>query len=430
MNSVKSIFPNISTEAFYNPTDQTITLRYITEKSLSSALNNISYGNMTVLQTYIHEICHWKDHHTTLWGINNLVKYYNALNARLNNDAYSFYYIPSYIKDEKLSLLTEYYHTIESNYDVIDHGKLWKWDTSIGLRFTYDGHFNDKAPILFINFRNPDTGERLSRIPISVSSILETKAMADEFLSNMHYLKEMGIMEREIELSIIKRKAMKWLYNPQLTLYSAIAHLSSCLSDRGDIIETLRFARDVANIALCMPEKHYDLLCVNNEFDAYMDRSDQLKKNRDIGFLLMNLIYNYRDACCDKTIYSINDLLNASNIPSLDILQNEVVEEFNNLKQSVIEGPLHNIMQKKLDNAISYFSNNGFDLNNFNSLSFVKYEAPRIICSDTKFGDNVIEENLFLKNCFFLQNISDYNWICHIDEIYKRVNIFNNICGI
>lgn len=247
-----------------------------------------SYNDIKTLKVYIHEISHWKDHHTTLWGVKNLIKHYNAINARLNNDPNHFFHIPLYIIDTKLGLLTSYYHTIEDHFDVSKNRMFWKWDTSIGLRFDYRGYVNNDAPILFINFRNPYNNQRLSRTPLSVSSILETKAMAEEILSSLNYLSQsdMNSGEQEVELSIIKAEANKWLYNTELTLYSAIGHLTSCLSNRGDIVETFRFARNVSILSLTMPNHYYDVIPTNSSFDAYKDRVTKLRENRDIGFYL------------------------------------------------------------------------------------------------------------------------------------------------
>ena len=432
MNNNKSIFPNLSTVAYYDPKYQTITLENIKKAALDAALENMSYDYMQTLKVYIHEMSHWKDHHATLWGLRNLIKLFNALNSRINNDPHKFYHIPSYIKDTRLSIMTEYYHTVESEYDVFKNKKYWKWENSVGLRFTHDGYMNEDAPILFVNFKNPDDNTRISRTPIVVSSILETKAMAEELLSALYYLRKTSYnsIEIKIEEDVIKNEALRWLYNPNMTLYSAVAHLSSCLTLRGDIVEILQFARNLANIVLSLPDKYYDQMIVNPDFQAYKERTAKLVLNKDIGFAYKNLILNYRDSKFDKTEYNIDDLLVASKMPSLNVLHSEVIKEFNNLRQSVIGGPLHDIMQQKIDNAISYFSKYGFDLNNFNSLSFIDYETPRITFSDTKLEDDIIEKDIFLYKCWSRHHISDSDWIYNIDEIYDQVDTFNNICGV
>lgn len=429
---MKTLVSTVSTEASYDLQDETITLNKISKNELFKAIKNPSNNNINIVKTYIHELSHWKDHQTTLWGIKNLINHYNALNSRLNNDPNYFYYIPIYIKDTKKALVNDYYKTNDDNFDVIKNRKYWHWRITIGKKFTHDGHLDKYNPILFIHFLNPINKKQLCRVPLGISSILETKAMAEEMLyyvNNVHLSTE----ELIVESNEFSKQSLKWLYNTQLSEYTANAHLISCLSTRGDIIETFTFSRSISILCLFMPDYYYDTLLINPIFENYKEEKDNLINNRDIGFLFINLILNYRDSEYDKSKYVVEDLLKASNLPKLAILEEKVIKEFEKLNKSIIDGPMVQIIRNKLRQAINNFKQNGFNIGSNDYSKEIDILSPRIVFKGDFVKDELMSKSEFLNSINELddtKSISNDDWIYNLDELNQSLELFNDICGV
>ena len=100
--NLKKIFPNTSTLAYYSPFGQHIVYNSIEQLEYEKAIKDITNpANLTTIKTISHELRHWKDHHTTIFGVSNLVDIYNAINARLLNNPENFHYISTFIRNSK-----------------------------------------------------------------------------------------------------------------------------------------------------------------------------------------------------------------------------------------------------------------------------------------------------------------------------------------
>lgn len=429
--NLKKIFPNTSTLAYYSPFGQHIVYNSIEQLEYEKAIKDITNpANLTTIKTISHELRHWKDHHTTIFGVSNLVDIYNAINARLLNNPENFHYISTFIRNSKKSDLTEYYHTKVESYKIKKNGPNWKWNISIGSRFNYDGTLNHQKPIPFVRFLNPENNNLLSRTPLSVSSLLETNAIAEEIKASIDIIKKFNKTELLVEMKLMEKENLNWLYNHELTLYSAIAHLTSSITGIKDIIATFIVTSCISNLILNLPNQILQQIPINSYFKEYGEKNQLLRSENDKGYAFLNLLMNYKDKFKDKDEFEIEDLLEASSLPKKDAIEALIIDEFDSLKDLVLDGPFKNNVLTKIQNATEYFRINGLDGANKPAFDFFDYETPALIFGDTLIDESTYNYELFKKYVMKGVPLTKTGWLVMQQDIYKELEVFYNICGI
>lgn len=428
---IKKLFPNTSGVAYYNPFGQHIVLNSIEEKQYKNAITNFfDLNNLSTIKTISHELRHWRDHHTTLWGINNLIDVYNAINARLINKPEDFHYISKYIKNAKKSDLTEYYHTMQSSYKVTKNGLLWKWNLSIGSRFDHDGKVNHNKPIPFVRFLNPENDKLISRTPLSNSSLLETNAIYEEIKITIDILRELDKDVLLVETILMEGEYFKWLYNQEFTLYTAIAHLTSSITEVNDIITTFMISNEISNLLLCLPEEIYQSIPINSYLSEFGDKNNLLKSQMSNGHAYLNLLLNYSNKFRDHKKFNIDNVLEASNLPCKKDIEKQVLKKFEDAKKKVIIGPFKHTIIQKIDNAIKYFEKFGLESANRPAIDFLDYDKPTLIFGDTYVDDTAYDYDIFKYYVFNGIPLTNTGWFFMQQDIYKELETFYNICGI
>ena len=189
MEFKNELFPNAETVAYYNSFGQYISLsKYDAKDSLEKLKKGIKDDyTIELVCTLNHELQHWKDHVSTIWGLDSLIKIYNALNCKLINNEKDFWRINTLMKDYKKSSFSEYYHVTFNRPKFISIADRWRWEISIGFKFSPEGHIAEDKPILFIRFNDKDN-KPVSRTPISIHSFLETNAMFNELQIKASYI--------------------------------------------------------------------------------------------------------------------------------------------------------------------------------------------------------------------------------------------------
>lgn len=428
--NIKKLFPNTSTLAYYSPFGQHIVLNSIEQNQYENAIKDFyNPSNLPIIKTISHELRHWRDHHSTLWGINNLIDVYNAINARLLNNPDNFHYISKFIKSAKKSDLTEYYHTILSSYKVTKGGLYWKWNLTVGSRFDHDGIINHNKPIPFVRFLNPENNEVLSRTPLSNTSLLETNAVFEEIKITNEIFSKLDDDVRIVETQLMDAEYFRWVYNQELTLYSAIAHLVSSITGATDIISTFKTSNEISNLLLNLPDKFYQCIPINPYFKEFGEKNKLLNAEKSNGHTFLNLLLNYTDKNKHE-VFDFNKLLEASNLPCKADIEKQVAIEFDNSKNNVIDGPFKHVVIKKIDNAIKYFEKLGLDSANSPVIDFLEYDKPTLIFGDTDVDSSAYDYETSKQIVLNGIPLSKTEWFFMQQDIYKELETFYNICGI
>jgi hypothetical protein len=349
-----SLFPNNSTVAKYVFISQTIHLdAYDKEK--------FDISNQQDKKVLIHECTHYFDHFSTLWGINNIAKIFNALNARLNDMEQHLFHVVLLAEEIKKMTTKTYYKTISDNADKYT-GK-WNMRYSVGLRYNKRGLLNDNDPIIFIRFIK-ENGELLSRVPLSIGSLFESRAMACEFLIDIdEYKKVSDDGERIVSMNLLNKECLNWLYDTSLTEYSVAAHFVANEFESSDIIETFFQTFLFSTLALNIPDVYFEQLKFDRELVAFFrGRENAFITNCDRSFLFYILVKNSAKIDMKITVQNINEVLKCSNLPPWEEILKTIQDEVESIHEECLTGPLFNRLMSMQLKSVAWFRNFTFSL--------------------------------------------------------------------
>lgn len=216
-----------------------------------------------ILPLLVHEYTHFLDTCSTVWGLEYL--------SRLN-DAYSVLNVPGAYNEqnlEKLKIfndvarsiaLPEYFTELHPK---VDASRPWSLRTSRGKRFGADGKVTDQ-PIMFGVFLN-SSGERIVRSPISIASLLEVGAMAQELFMKARLVQQLDEDIQFVEQKQLLDRELEVFYNSGLTEYSVCAHLVANQQSAPDILQTLRLASKIAYVALNLTTEIQERITITDD---------------------------------------------------------------------------------------------------------------------------------------------------------------------
>jgi hypothetical protein len=429
---LSSIFPSTTIAAYYDQVHQLINIsKYNYEDFKTVKLSNITKETAEKISLFEHELMHFIDHFSTLWGQQNITLLFNAINAYANQEIDDFWRI-KYLDNKFRKDSFFHYFSEKHNHIVGNEDNKWHYSISSGVRFTNEGRPNNEKPILFVRFSSKDN-KPISRVPMSVASILETNAIKAEFSIKANCI----LLDEDPVSKIIRQKNLKkeiigLLYHPDLTLYSVIAHLTANLNDDDNIFSTLETTSAIGTFVLNFPNELYSKLkipIVNDKI--WEERYVHFISDKDIGatyyFLLKNLIDQN-----GKKSFSEELILSSSNLPKADEVFEIVLSKMLENKQNLIEGPFKNMAIKMLDKGIEMFKKRGlFGTNS----DFRKYIVENKLFPTVIFGDTILKtENLnadeILEKVKKGEEISVHEKYFIMDYYDSKFMEFNEVCGV
>ena len=180
------LFPEVAAVAEFRPRSQTIHLHQISRAALrDSFANEIAFAeNRRAWQTVIHELNHWADLCTTLWGRRHLMSLLNAY-AAIEGSEEGYWRVIQHYDEERRILFPEYYRYVIPGSSRHSPERPWTIDYSAGREFSPDGKMNSGQPIFFTTFGEHETREKIARQPLSIGSLLEIRAVYAELLTGI-----------------------------------------------------------------------------------------------------------------------------------------------------------------------------------------------------------------------------------------------------
>jgi hypothetical protein len=109
------VFPNVGRLGYYSPRSQVCTVR-VADQPTYEAMREADEPLLTSWQFFsvcFHELTHWLDHVSTLWGQRNLVNVHNAFNAWLTQDEYEFWRVVQLEAEIRRGTLQSYYTVVD-----------------------------------------------------------------------------------------------------------------------------------------------------------------------------------------------------------------------------------------------------------------------------------------------------------------------------
>lgn len=426
MNKSKlaNIFPNTETLGFYDPLHQTIHIG----KYKSSDYENIQPNNNQDLDKIAlleHELTHWLDHCSTLWGQKNIVMLFNAINAYANQNIDEFWRIKTLSNSFRRDVYFNYF-TEQHNYIKGSETEKWKYAITSGIRFNEEGKPNPQKPILFVRFNSNDDIP-ISRVPLTVASILEANAIKAEYDIKMSGLKD------EENIQNLKKEFIDLLYDPELTLYSVIAHLTANLNDDEDVIRIFKQTSAIGTLTLNLPEQVYENLKVPQiDHDTWKQRYEFFKADRDIGATYYFLLKNMIDLKGKKS-FTEDNILSSSNLPKKDEITEIVIEEMQSNMANLIDGYFKDMAIEILTQGIEIFKNRGLFGNNekFKENINTNNIKPTILFSDTTIiNTNNIDIQSILRKLNHKDKLTISEKYFALDFYSNKIDDFIEICGI
>lgn len=204
-----------------------------------------------VLPLAAHEFTHYLDGTATIWGLEHLCQLNDAALVPKDNES-EFYRLKSIYDRVRRLRMPAYYSTVEKD---VGAGRPWSLHMTGGREFTSEGRLSDK-PIIFGRFFN-EQNAAIVRSPISVISLFETSAMAEEINMRISLAFRLG-EEREIEQKFISDDALSYIFNPNLTEYSVCSHLVANTTGCTDIYAGFQMSSYISRFVLNATQGIFD----------------------------------------------------------------------------------------------------------------------------------------------------------------------------
>ncbi len=384
-------FPNLNQEkGSYNPFSWFIALNEIDEKEFPNIFAEVrDYETAKKASVYIHEARHNLDHLGTLWGQQNLLKYSKAINARLSNNPAAF--------QEILPVMKETYQWYYDQYFTVHYSKaiyngpqdVWKWATSIGLKFGLNGELDQQTPILFIKFSKP-TDQPLVRVPLSIAALLEVNAVYDQYHHLVQYINTLEPLQRTAKHEELSQYLFQnLLYNQYSAVYNSIVHLTANILNLSEFLSALKISSAISTLALNLSPELVNLIPLPKQTTEELDdRCRSMMNNMDYGFIFYALLCNYQTKFDPKIGYKLEDVLETNALPPIteviQITRNEL-----NAKKLEYSGLscLRSHFERGLFKGTKILEARGLDGMNFPTLRFIKEKifVPDVICGDVMF---------------------------------------------
>lgn len=269
-----------------------------------------SYNSlMKVLPLMFHELNHWVDHSTTLWGIKLTLQTLQAREAIKKKEThgsvlYEFHRLISKFK------YPDYYN---SSFPQTDASYPWRYQYSKGLLFDRNGNPNIKEPIIFTRFSNVNN-DPLMRVPFSLCSVLEVGAIYQEVKTELEFIDLLGDGVKQVELKLRKEKYLNLIYGKDFGVYNVAVHSVANSIQNTDVISALRIAAVISRVVLNFPKSQMKKINVPSKYSVWNGSVSRMLENEDRGALFFliadNLDVSVRDVVgWDNLIISIFKVL-------------------------------------------------------------------------------------------------------------------------
>jgi hypothetical protein len=326
MTSRWSPFPNTDkTLGAYDYFSQTIRLNSVDEAKLEAALRHQNFpACLEVIPLLTHEMQHLVDHTTSVWGRDLLVRLFDVYAVRSQGKLAEFWRIPEMMRELKTVHYSEYTDLAFEPWN----GKHWRYQFSTGVQLDGSGRENERRPIVFTRFSRHEDEKYICRVPFSVASLLEVRAVAAEMMAGVALFKRAGDDPvRLIDQNNWSERMSGIFYDATLTLYTVAAHCFANRLNTTEAIETYLKASHVAWLCLNLPLRFFPSLRIPEEFGRWGVRNEALRANADRGYLYLALIENGRGLETRDMDGWLDEALRRSGLPPLDQVLKAVKEE-------------------------------------------------------------------------------------------------------
>jgi hypothetical protein len=431
LKQVGTLFPNrTQVVASYSPTALCINLSQMTRRHLSG-INPQAYDNVSHRKLLHHELRHYVDHISTLWGQNKIMDLILAVNAKLGKDESLFHKIITYKTGEQQLYFNKYYTETYNNVNW-SPASTWKFDLSTGKRFDSKGNLNDNNPIIFIKFLTTNDLP-INRVPLSVAALLEANAMSEEILVEQQFIETLGRDKRVKQQALFDKDMLQGLiYNTDLAIYNAGIHLISVMLKQNTLPSAFEVASKICTIILNLPAELLPLIPIDQKrMEAWEGRPEALLKNGDVGFLLFNMLHNFVGSGSAGDEFTVASFLESNRLPpKAQIEQNILNSMLETLEAIQGQKFFSDFFYNIVSNGIEVFRRRGLD-GSGESIRDLLYSAgitPTILTSDFSTRQSIFLSQVLKES--EIKTIDHEQWYHLSAELNDNMEEFFMIRGI
>jgi hypothetical protein len=193
-------------------------------------------------------------------------------------------------------------------------------------------------PIFFTTFGENANRDRIARQPISVGTLLETNATLSELITGTVVLSQIADNdERHMHQVIWPKERAGFLYDAQLTEYTAPVHLLSARTQTQDAMVSYHAGAALASVCLNLTENHFLQLRVPSSFAAFdQSRIDAFRSAKNRGFAFACIAFNapqYSDASgVDEWLKAA---ISESGLPDVESINQSAYERFETIRRQL-----------------------------------------------------------------------------------------------
>ena len=295
------------------------------EPALMDSLNGGSDNRPA--QVFSHELTHWGDIVGTVWGQNYIDQLFLALDTAVPDDPdeYRHHQMISFFDLKRRMIFPEYYKWLSPNARSASTNEPWRIEVSCGGFFDFNGHPNPSDPIFFVVFRDHHSGEKLIRQPITISSILEMRAVASEIVTFMEHAVSLPDEERIVSEILFQNRIGAELYHHELTTYTAAAHYLASVTKIDNAPEVYMLGYRLAEIILnIQPEHLTDFVHPVHHQPFAEEKLNGFIAKGDLGYLFCALGLSYGQSQGESIDERIEAALALLGMPT----QKQIIQDF------------------------------------------------------------------------------------------------------
>lgn len=288
-----------------------------------------------------HEVKHWYDAHTTLWGLELLSSIY-ARRCDLNeaeksgiSTELSHFNLQMKLKDSiDLIKFPDYYSTLGKAYDAT---RPWAFSPSFGTLFSKDGSPSNRS-ICFTRF-NDAKGNLIARVPFSLCALLEASAVSQEINTKVALINAIpNPVSKALARTALEQNTLEELYDENLVEYSVVAHKVANSFGLRDAIEAYIISAKLVRFTLNLPFDFIQKLAppklLSKQFEVFYEPYQNAINFNDYGavfsLLVDSLVCNFHDKGIAISEKNVEDLIKTLFNENLGIKVSEIDEAVRN----------------------------------------------------------------------------------------------------
>lgn len=420
-------FPN-STVAKYEQLSQVVVLNTVDWESYDRAVRSEDILALRRIAPVLwHELRHWVDHCSTVWGQRDLVGAFEALSARAVGSEYDYWKIVEYVRRASKDRFDTYFTTIENDHPV-SGTRGWMAHSSAGVRFDELGKPDESKPILFTRFARLD-GSLACRVPLSVASLLEVSAMYFEWHMSARLAAKLPEPGATVQQEVIKEQLQQYLFTPSLAEYSVAVHLFANKQHLTDGLLAFEAAAALAFIALNLTDDLFSEMRVPETTALWGSRNRSFLDQKDRGYAYFLLTQAAPPINRNNSIGDWMDAtVRAAGLPPLQTIHELAHSERARLRESVLSGSMADEYRKDLLRVLLKGEIVATRCIPFPTLDNADAALTETGMPAIQFSDLAVLEGRIAKK--YEDAGSFYGWYEHRNKLVNRLSEFVDVCGL